>query len=79
MSERVVTGVVFNVIAVRDIQGNTAAVVCEEMGDCVQVCGMCGVDGEQVHFESDAHHLEEWCGRHGLAYRREEADYEIEV
>lgn len=53
---------------VKDSHGNRDALVCNEMSDTVQICGMKNKEGENVYFESDAHHLFEWCDSNGLTY-----------
>ena len=69
----------FFILGVRDPHDNYDAVVCDEMADCVQICGMFDKDGEPLYFESAAYHLESWCRENGLQYKCDKSTYKIEV
>ncbi len=44
-----------------DSQGNKSAAVVEGSSDTAQICGLVNKDGEQLHFESSAYHISQFC------------------
>lgn len=58
----------YMVYGVMDSHGNMWAGVSPEPADDVQVCGMKDKEGKDLHFESEAYHLQDWCKKNGLKY-----------
>lgn len=49
-----------------DTHGNKTSVTVEEASDNAQVCGMVDENGEKVHFESEAYHIDTFCQKYNI-------------
>ena len=56
----------YKIYAVTDIVGKQCAVVANDSGDIVQICGLLDTDLNSTYFESEAYHLDTWCTENGL-------------
>jgi hypothetical protein len=59
----------YQIYVVKDSFKNTCAVVTDEPSNDVQVCGMKNKESESLYFESEAHHIEQWCRENKLDLR----------
>jgi len=59
----------YKLYVVTDDFGRKDAVVAGQECDGVQICGMKNPEGKDVYFESEAYHLQHWCGDNGLFYK----------
>jgi hypothetical protein len=59
----------YKIYVVKDSFKNTWSIVTDEYGNDVQICGMVRDDGEKLYFESEAHHIEQWCRENKLDLR----------
>ena len=55
---------------VKDEHGNSHYAVCGDGHDIIQICGMRRLCGTKIDFESEGYHLEGWCKKHELNYKR---------
>jgi hypothetical protein len=65
------------IYVVTDSHGNKDAVVANEPGDCVQICGMTDEDEERLYFESEAYHLDSWCVANNLNLNKIEKEAHV--
>lgn len=59
----------YKIYVVKDSFQNTWSVVTDEDCNDVQICSMVRDDGENIYFESEAHHIEQWCKDNKLDLR----------
>lgn len=68
----------FLVYAVWDGHDNFDSAVVDESCETIQITGMKSKNGDSLHFESDAYHLENWCNENNLEYQKHESSYFVE-
>jgi len=69
--------ITYSIYVVEDKFENKTAVVAEEGFQTIQICGLKNSKGNEVHFESEAYHLEEFARKNKWNFKKIDLSQEI--